>query len=81
MAKYALGFSRARSGFLTGWALAFLAAMSMVLSIVLAGQYARIQTTNQLVRQYDQITTRLPPGKSRHSPARSHLPVRRPSSP
>ncbi|GEO70693.1 hypothetical protein [Levilactobacillus acidifarinae] len=55
MAKHTSRFARPNHGFLTLWALLFLAAMSLTLTIVLAGQYARIQTTTQLVRQYDQI--------------------------
>ncbi|CAJ1228498.1 hypothetical protein [Levilactobacillus zymae] len=55
MAKHTSRFARPSQGFLTLWALLFLAAMSLTLTIVLAGQYARIQTTTQLVRQYDQI--------------------------
>lgn len=54
MAKDNFGFSPARQGFLTLWALLFLMAMSTVLAIVLAGQAAQLQTTTQLIRQYDQ---------------------------
>ncbi|GEO65931.1 hypothetical protein [Levilactobacillus spicheri] len=41
-------------GFLTAWALVFLAAMSLLLTLILVGQAARHRTTQEVVTVYRQ---------------------------
>ncbi|QMU07870.1 hypothetical protein [Levilactobacillus suantsaii] len=43
---------RLSRGFLTLWALGFLVVVSTLLMIVLAGQLARIRTTDELLARY-----------------------------
>ncbi len=48
-----------RRGFLTLWALFFLASVSLVLILVMAGQSAREQSTHQLIKDYNRSTSQL----------------------
>lgn len=48
-----------RHGFLTLWALFFLAGVSLILLVVLAGQSARQQSTLELIKAYNRSTSQI----------------------
>lgn len=63
-----------RRGFLTLWALFFLASVSLVLILVMAGQSAREQSTHQLIQDYNRSTSQLNRAReSSQQPSKSYL--------
>ena len=56
MANRTVGLAGAKRGFVTVWALAFLAMMTVIMSLMLMGQSARHQTTERLIRVYRRET-------------------------
>jgi len=65
MARNTGRFTR-HQGFLTLWALFFLASVSLLLSVVSVGLAARRETTNQLTRDYAQATRVIERQMKRH---------------
>jgi len=85
LADHTRRFAR-HHGFLTLWALFFLASVSLLLSVVGVGLAARRETTNQLVRDYSQSTQKIVhqtrqlvkkrAQAQRHQPAKADSPQR-----
>jgi len=50
--KYSYRFTSARRGFITLWALFFMAGVTLLLALILTGQTARHRTAQRTIHQY-----------------------------
>ncbi|MEN2368207.1 hypothetical protein [Levilactobacillus brevis] len=55
-----------RQGFLTLWALFFLAGISLLVILVVSGQAARRESTTRLITEYNQAARRLKQQTTKH---------------